>query len=72
LVVMALGGPANKHGVAAAIGIRWAAAALFVASSLLQPLFCLNIGKTPSSFLKDCGNSSVGQDHRGSKEAAAT
>lgn len=43
LVVMALGGPANKHGVAAALGIRWAAALLFALASLAL----LRIGRLP-------------------------
>jgi hypothetical protein len=43
LVVIALGGPANKHGVAAALGIRWAAALVFVVASLLL----IRIGRLP-------------------------
>ena len=45
LVVMALGGPANKHGVAAALGIRWAAALVFVVTSLLL----IRIGRLPKN-----------------------
>ncbi len=45
LVVMALGGPASKHGVESALGIRWAAALVFIIASLIL----LRIGR----ILKD-------------------
>jgi hypothetical protein len=43
LVVMALGGPANKHGVAAALDIRWIAALVFAVASMLL----IRIGRLP-------------------------